>query len=604
MNKKIDSDALYNKIAGCLLAGALGDALGYEVEFDSWDTIQRRFGKKGIQNLCPEDGQAVFSDDTQMTLFTLEGMLLGYWRANEKGVGANVEVYVWQDYLSWLKTQSIEPQNQIYHFDSVSELLRQPRMHAWRAPGNTCLSALKSGEMGTMQKPLNHSKGCGGVMRTAPLGFMECWGNPVKTGAKCAAITHGHPLGFIPAGILSGIVHYCIYENDPHRSLGEIIDIVMLAAKNIFPYRKEFGELERLVNKAKRLVRMDADDVDAIEDLGGGWTGDEAFAIAVYCALKYEDDIKKALIAASNHSGDSDSTAVICGNILGAYLGMDALDMKWVYQLEMHTVIMEYAAKAVQTILHREYRLEEESEAENARADHFMNGYAALTDVLCHDTESCRRVMNCVIGENENDDYLKEFLFHNFYKDLCHLHNNTYFAGEPYNPYMPKKEASPAAVLKTKRLEIIKKLLETIDDESSHDGSLMCKAIAQGKASTLIREYLSLKEEPVPAVSLTEKTQDILDKKRCDCLDEEHIWFLTTYYDDHGAVRMYSLDEELASDSHYEFTDEKAIREKIYQEGDEKLRLDEILRRYTLENGGAAVLRLIWPYITAQFHYD
>ena len=45
---------LYQKIAGCLMAGALGDALGYEVEFISWDAIRRRFGEGGIQNLVPE----------------------------------------------------------------------------------------------------------------------------------------------------------------------------------------------------------------------------------------------------------------------------------------------------------------------------------------------------------------------------------------------------------------------------------------------------------------------------------------------------------------------------------------------------------------------
>ena len=60
------------KIRGCLFGGAIGDALGYKVEFKSFSSIRASYGEEGIQEPEETDGQFVVSDDTQMTLFTLE----------------------------------------------------------------------------------------------------------------------------------------------------------------------------------------------------------------------------------------------------------------------------------------------------------------------------------------------------------------------------------------------------------------------------------------------------------------------------------------------------------------------------------------------------
>ena len=59
-------------VRGCLFGGAIGDALGYKVEFKSLSSIRASYGEGGIQEPEETDGQFVVSDDTQMTLFTLE----------------------------------------------------------------------------------------------------------------------------------------------------------------------------------------------------------------------------------------------------------------------------------------------------------------------------------------------------------------------------------------------------------------------------------------------------------------------------------------------------------------------------------------------------
>ena len=73
-----------------------------------------------------------------------------------------------------------------------------------------------------------------------------------------------------------------------------------------------------------------------VSTLGEGWIAEEALAIAVYCALAYPkpDQILDALSLAVTHSGDSDSTGAICGNILGALHGEKALPQELVANVE------------------------------------------------------------------------------------------------------------------------------------------------------------------------------------------------------------------------------------------------------------------------------
>lgn len=84
-------------------------------------------------------------------------------------------------------------------------------------------------------------------------------------------------------------------------------------------------------------------DLDAIRTLGEGWVGEEALAIAIYCAAKYENEFEKAIIASVNHSGDSDSTGAVTGNILGAHLGLKAIPEKFLTSLELRDTIIDVA---------------------------------------------------------------------------------------------------------------------------------------------------------------------------------------------------------------------------------------------------------------------
>lgn len=98
----------------------------------------------------------------------------------------------------------------------------------------------------------------------------------------------------------------------------------------------------QLLKLAMKFSESDKSDIQCIRELGEGWVGEEALAIAVYCSLKYSHNLQKALVVSVNHGGDSDSTGSITGNILGAYLGSDTIDDQWLNILEVTEIVMNF----------------------------------------------------------------------------------------------------------------------------------------------------------------------------------------------------------------------------------------------------------------------
>ena len=324
-----------DKIRGCLFGGAAGDALGYPVEFLSERSIVSEYGENGITDYIkdPESGEALISDDTQMTLFTANGILIRETRGELRGIAGKPADYVEKSYQDWLWTQEHNFGEQPEF--SVSWLLDVPELFNRRAPGNTCLSALKN------KKCVDNSKGCGGIMRVAPLGLVERGGiNALTDSADIATITHGHSLGYIPAAIFGELIHRIVFMNKP---LDEAVREAISEAQKVFGKDGHFDYLVSLLEKAVALSKNNLPDIENIHELGEGWVAEEALAIAVYCSLKYRDDFSKGIIAAVNHRGDSDSTGALTGNILGALLGYEEIDTKWKNDLELSDVILEIA---------------------------------------------------------------------------------------------------------------------------------------------------------------------------------------------------------------------------------------------------------------------
>ena len=314
----------------CLLGGALGDALGAPVEFMSLSAIRDAFGPQGITAPAPAYGRlGAITDDTQMTLFTAEGLLRADRRRREKGI-CHVPSVLHHAYLRWLATQS---QGEAPGHDGW--LFGIEPLHSLRAPGNTCLSALRGERMGTIAEPLNDSKGCGAVMRSAPVGLFVSQELRFALGCELGAITHGHPSGYLAAGFLASLVGRLL-DGEP---IGSALD----AATAELIERPGHGECLDAVERARQLALAGDPTAEKLESLGQGWVAEEALAMSVYCALVAED-FRHGVTLAVNHSGDSDSTGAITGNLLGLISASGELPQEWLAELELRAEIEQLAA--------------------------------------------------------------------------------------------------------------------------------------------------------------------------------------------------------------------------------------------------------------------
>lgn len=303
-----------------MAGGAVGDALGAPVEFLSLADIRYKFGSRGIRDYASAyGGPGRWTDDTQMSLFTVEGLI----EAAE--TGADPTETVWAAYQRWHRTQ-------ITDRPFGKGLTAIGAMNTRRAPGSTCLSACSGSRPGTVDGPINDSKGCGGVMRVAPIGAVA--DDPFGLANTAAAMTHGHPSGWLASGALAVMISR-LMEGASRREAAD-------AGLESVADHPRGGQVRAFLRRALELAETTSPSPETVERLGGGWVAEEALAIATYCFLAAAD-FDEAIILGANHSGDSDSTASIAGQLYGAWAGESAIGASWLDGLEMADVIFDMA---------------------------------------------------------------------------------------------------------------------------------------------------------------------------------------------------------------------------------------------------------------------
>jgi len=299
---------LTHQAEAILFGLALGDALGYPVEFLQREAIRQKYGSSGIQQ--PPD-PALYSDDTQMTLALAEGLL-------DAGVSASVDNLmqgIGKRFIEWLDS----PDNN-------------------RAPGTTCITGVEQFRSGVswQESGLVASKGCGSAMRVAPLGFVyqddETRLREVATASSL--ITHRHPTG-IAATVAAAYLVKLALDDVPIASY--------------MPRLYEFttgisDEFDLAILRVGHVLGWTNEDL-ALDHIGQGWVGEEAVALALYCVLRYSDDYVACVRRAANTNGDSDSIACIVGGIMGAKLGLESIPLDWRSRCENMTGIADLAQR-------------------------------------------------------------------------------------------------------------------------------------------------------------------------------------------------------------------------------------------------------------------
>jgi ADP-ribosyl-[dinitrogen reductase] hydrolase len=328
--------AMRDRFTGCVLGGAVGDALGASVEFMTLSEIRTQFGNQGIRDFAPAYGRlGAITDDTQMTLFTAEGMIRSFVQGKVGG-NLSIETITAHAYHRWLMSQGGSSLFADFTVSRPGWLYWFKPIHSRRAPGNTCLSGLREARTADAVAA-NDSKGCGAVMRMAPVGLAGWrfdWNATyvMQLGANLGHLTHGHPSGYLPAGAFAVII-CSILKGAP------LCEAVQISLEQLSQHAGH-EETTKAIELACALSKSGNSTDKALAQLGQGWTGDEALAIGLYCALK-SNSLEEGVILAANIDGDSDSTGSIAGNLLGAMYGEASIPSRWLDQLEMGDVIEE-----------------------------------------------------------------------------------------------------------------------------------------------------------------------------------------------------------------------------------------------------------------------
>jgi ADP-ribosylglycohydrolase len=328
------SDALRRRWRGCLLGGAIGDALGAPVEFMAIDEIRHRFGPAGITDMTTAfERPGMVTDDTQLTLFTADGLLRAHVAQSLEG-SASIAAIVSHAYQRWLATQQ-QGSSLVDRTGDQGWLAEVTELKARRVPGHACVAALAAmPALGA--KARNESKSCAGAVRVAPVGLF-CAREPGTSdaraarrafdlGCELAALTQGHPTGQVAAGAFAALVALLAREWDLDEAVDEVMPLVL---------RRPLGpETQRAIANAVSLAHEGSPTADRIAVLGEGWNADEALAIALYAALS-SPDFTSGVLVAVNHDGDSDSTAAMAGNLIGAWRGIDNVPRTWLSRVEL-----------------------------------------------------------------------------------------------------------------------------------------------------------------------------------------------------------------------------------------------------------------------------
>ncbi|MEE4251811.1 MAG: ADP-ribosylglycohydrolase family protein [Alcanivoracaceae bacterium] len=316
-------------VRGALMiwAGAAGDALGYDVEFDRLTRIQQRYGRHGIHPSRLTTPPRV-SDDTQMTLYALAALA---------DTPAPTLDTLRRGWLHWYAGQAGLPDTA--STPALQRLTRDEQVNQRQAPGGTCMSALADGGHGSMTQPINNSKGCGTVMRTAPIAMLPHAeiDELIELARAAAALTHGHRFAWDSAGLLTGALALRIR----HRS-----DPVTACCHLIKKHPSLIEGYEDLLLRA-----LDAGHPrPRAADYGEGWVAEEALAIGLACAqADLMQHLSHVMARAANHDGDSDSTAAIAAQLAGSIHLHDSDSVSLILRLDVFDAIADTLAAFYQT---------------------------------------------------------------------------------------------------------------------------------------------------------------------------------------------------------------------------------------------------------------
>lgn len=325
-------------LRGSLWGTALGDALGYPVEtycrdqmFHLWSAADENQLLKAL-----ESGQLAVSDDTQLTLATLDA-LTEVLEWNNEGQAADELACIWLSYLRWY-TGTGNPAPESAPVSCARPLNRQDIMRQRRGPGKATLAALATGQMQFASKNINpDALGTGALMRSAPFGYLPVADDAtvIKLALQAAALTHGHPEALVSAAAYALLTRYLLGSHQLAIRPDSVVELALGQVQNwLARVEKSTGlatdakltrsSLGRALDQAAAGVPL----AQARERFGTLVLATDCLGYACYLLLVAEgqvslgaralDVVPSALANALAIDGDSDSVAALVGSLAGA----------------------------------------------------------------------------------------------------------------------------------------------------------------------------------------------------------------------------------------------------------------------------------------------
>lgn len=328
-----------SRFRGCLLGSAAGGTLGKPVEGMSLEAIHHYFGTPGVTQYAPVDDHiGLITGDTQIALYTAEGLLRSWVRANLKGITHHPSI-VAHAYLRWLQTQRVKPPEELLIPPAWGWLNEQPALFAERSSGQTTIQALTSmPALGA--RASNSSMGAAVLSRGLVAGLFTAGAHstdiraPYELGRELAAITHGEPAAADATGALATLTALLSTGTDRREAATEVEALLERESAD--------NGLRAMLASAIAMAEADTPVSYDLPRFGPTHLAPACLAFAVYCLLKTES-FADGLIAAVNHDGDSDTTGSIAGGLLGAHHGDREILPCWLDPLELRSLIAEVA---------------------------------------------------------------------------------------------------------------------------------------------------------------------------------------------------------------------------------------------------------------------
>lgn len=324
---------LEDKFIGCLLGGAVGDALGFTSENMSRKRIQKKYTRLTDYKVRPSWGY--YTDDTQLTIALAETLL-----ANE---GYNHAHFRRQLARWWLVF---------------------PRLSG-RSTKNAAMKCLLG-----LRNTGRNVPGSSGTMRAAPLAlfyYADRQALLAKT-VECCRVTHIHPSAIAGALVSVFSIAYCLTHTEFRRQdyLAELADVAS-------EYDPALGQ--SLLNLEEMLSWPEEEVLKKLLSnsnvMGSPIT--DIIPTAIYAFLKYPDDFEQAVLFCVNAGWDTDTMAAIVGNTSGAWNGLQGIPQRWVDKLERGYKGRDYIVTLAQSLFERQSLVEPKNAFVDYIADWWHN---------------------------------------------------------------------------------------------------------------------------------------------------------------------------------------------------------------------------------------